>query len=76
MHLAQTRKRAREKTVDAFGWYFEKVMALVPHGAKVPRKYEACAAMASAHEVMPKLSTRRPSRRRSSRRRLRPSRSS
>ena len=51
MHLAPTRKQASENTVDAFGWYFEKVMELVPRGAKVPRTYEAYAAMASAYEA-------------------------
>jgi alkanesulfonate monooxygenase SsuD/methylene tetrahydromethanopterin reductase-like flavin-dependent oxidoreductase (luciferase family) len=50
MHLAQTRQEARENTIDAFGWYFEKVMELVPHGAKVPKTYEAYGAMARAYE--------------------------
>ena len=49
MHLAETNEEARERTKDAFGWYFDKVMGLVPHGAKVPRSYEAYADMAQAY---------------------------
>jgi alkanesulfonate monooxygenase SsuD/methylene tetrahydromethanopterin reductase-like flavin-dependent oxidoreductase (luciferase family) len=50
MHLAQTRAEAASNTVDAFGWYFDKVMSLVPSGAKVPKTYEAYAEMAHAYE--------------------------
>jgi alkanesulfonate monooxygenase SsuD/methylene tetrahydromethanopterin reductase-like flavin-dependent oxidoreductase (luciferase family) len=50
MHLADTRARARENTIDAFGWYFDKVMSLVPHGAKIPATYEAYGEMAQAYD--------------------------
>ena len=50
MHLAETRALAKQNTVDAFGWYFDKVMELVPHGAKVPKTYEAYGEMARQYE--------------------------
>lgn len=49
MHLAATEAEAKERTKDAFGWYFDKIMGLVPHGAKVPATYEAYADMAAAY---------------------------
>lgn len=50
IHLAETEELAKDRTRDAFGWYFDKVMDLVPHGAKVPKTYEAYAEMAAAYE--------------------------
>jgi alkanesulfonate monooxygenase SsuD/methylene tetrahydromethanopterin reductase-like flavin-dependent oxidoreductase (luciferase family) len=51
MHLARSAEEAKARTVDAFGWYFDKVMELVPRGAKVPKTYEAYAEMARAYEA-------------------------
>jgi alkanesulfonate monooxygenase SsuD/methylene tetrahydromethanopterin reductase-like flavin-dependent oxidoreductase (luciferase family) len=50
VHLARSEQEAKERTRDAYGWYFDKVMQLVPHGAKVPPTYEAYAEMARAYE--------------------------
>jgi alkanesulfonate monooxygenase SsuD/methylene tetrahydromethanopterin reductase-like flavin-dependent oxidoreductase (luciferase family) len=50
IHLANTEAEAKARTKDAFGWYFDKVMQLVPHGARVPRTYEAYGEMARAYE--------------------------
>lgn len=49
IHLARTEAEAVERTRDAFGWYFDKVMSLVPQGAEVPATYEAYAEMAKAY---------------------------
>jgi alkanesulfonate monooxygenase SsuD/methylene tetrahydromethanopterin reductase-like flavin-dependent oxidoreductase (luciferase family) len=49
IHVARTAAEARERTRDAFGWYFDKVMSLVPQGGKVPATYEAYAEMAQAY---------------------------
>lgn len=51
MHLAATDAEAKERTKEAFSWYFDKVMGLVPHGAKVPATYEAYAEMAAAYDA-------------------------
>jgi alkanesulfonate monooxygenase SsuD/methylene tetrahydromethanopterin reductase-like flavin-dependent oxidoreductase (luciferase family) len=50
MHVAETDEIAKARTQDAFGWYFDKVMGLVPNGAKVPATYEAYAEMAQAYD--------------------------
>jgi alkanesulfonate monooxygenase SsuD/methylene tetrahydromethanopterin reductase-like flavin-dependent oxidoreductase (luciferase family) len=49
IHLARTEEIAKERSRDAFGWYFDKVMSLVPQGAQVPATYEAYAEMAQAY---------------------------
>jgi alkanesulfonate monooxygenase SsuD/methylene tetrahydromethanopterin reductase-like flavin-dependent oxidoreductase (luciferase family) len=49
IHVARTEAEAKERTRDAFGWYFDKVMSLVPQGAEVPSTYEAYAEMAKAY---------------------------
>lgn len=50
IHLARTEEEAIERTRDALGWYFEKVMSVVPQGADVPATYEAYAEMAQAYK--------------------------
>lgn len=49
IHVARTAAEAKERTRDAFGWYFDKVMSLVPQGAETPATYEAYAEMAKAY---------------------------
>jgi alkanesulfonate monooxygenase SsuD/methylene tetrahydromethanopterin reductase-like flavin-dependent oxidoreductase (luciferase family) len=49
IHLARTEEIAKERSRDAFGWYFDKVMSLVPQGAEVPATYEAYAEMAQVY---------------------------
>lgn len=49
IHLARTEAEAKERTRDAFGWYFDKVMSLVPQGSRVPATYEAYGEMAKAY---------------------------
>lgn len=50
MHVAATEAEAKARTKDAFGWYFDRVMGLIPAGAEVPATYEAYAEMAKAYE--------------------------
>ena len=49
IHVARTAAEAKERTRDALGWYFEKVMSLVPQGPSIPATYEAYAEMAQAY---------------------------
>jgi alkanesulfonate monooxygenase SsuD/methylene tetrahydromethanopterin reductase-like flavin-dependent oxidoreductase (luciferase family) len=49
IHLARTEEIAKERSQDAFGWYFDKVMSLVPQGVEVPASYEAYAEMAQVY---------------------------
>ncbi|HVT00501.1 MAG TPA: LLM class flavin-dependent oxidoreductase [Solirubrobacterales bacterium] len=49
IHLARTAAEAKERTRDAFGWYFDKVMSVVPQGGDIPATYEAYGAMARAY---------------------------
>lgn len=50
IHVARTEQEAKDRTRSAFGWYFDKVMSLVPQGAKVPSTYEAYGEMAQAYK--------------------------
>jgi alkanesulfonate monooxygenase SsuD/methylene tetrahydromethanopterin reductase-like flavin-dependent oxidoreductase (luciferase family) len=47
MHIADSAEAAKRDTADAFGWYFEKVMSLVPQGANTPPSYERYAELAA-----------------------------
>lgn len=49
IHVARTPEEAKQRTQDAFGWYFEKVMSLVPQGSDIPATYEAYGEMAQAY---------------------------
>ena len=47
MHLSDTPEQAKKDTAQAFGWFFDKVMSLVPQGAKTPPTYERYAELAA-----------------------------
>ena len=47
MHIADSGEAAMEATADALGWYFEKVMSLVPQGDDTPPGYERYAELAA-----------------------------
>ncbi len=47
MHIAESGEAAKAATADALGWYFEKVMALVPQGDDTPPGYERYAELAA-----------------------------
>ncbi len=49
IHLARTAAEAKERTRDALGWYFDKVMSLVPQGGEIPATYEAYGEMAKVY---------------------------
>lgn len=48
MHIAETDAQAMANTKDAFSWYFDTVMDLVPQGPNVPKSYERYAELAAA----------------------------
>ncbi len=50
MHVAETEAVAKARTQEAFAWYFDKVMGLIPSGESVPATYEAYAEMAQAYD--------------------------
>jgi alkanesulfonate monooxygenase SsuD/methylene tetrahydromethanopterin reductase-like flavin-dependent oxidoreductase (luciferase family) len=48
MHISDSPEKAKAETAEAFGWYFAKVMSLVPQGASTPPSYERYAELADA----------------------------
>jgi alkanesulfonate monooxygenase SsuD/methylene tetrahydromethanopterin reductase-like flavin-dependent oxidoreductase (luciferase family) len=51
MHLSDSPEQAKADTAQAFGWYFERVMSLVPQGADTPPSYERYAELAAAFQA-------------------------
>jgi alkanesulfonate monooxygenase SsuD/methylene tetrahydromethanopterin reductase-like flavin-dependent oxidoreductase (luciferase family) len=47
MHIADSPEQAKADTAEAFGWYFDKVMQLVPQGPATPPGYERYAELAA-----------------------------
>ena len=51
MHISESPEKAKAETSSAFGWYFEKVMSLVPQGANTPPSYERYAELAATFKA-------------------------
>jgi alkanesulfonate monooxygenase SsuD/methylene tetrahydromethanopterin reductase-like flavin-dependent oxidoreductase (luciferase family) len=51
IHVAESEQKALENTEEAFTWYFNEVMKVVPKGPNVPTSYERYAELADAAEA-------------------------
>jgi alkanesulfonate monooxygenase SsuD/methylene tetrahydromethanopterin reductase-like flavin-dependent oxidoreductase (luciferase family) len=50
IHLADSKETAKKRTKEAFDWYFDAVMKLVPKGPNAPKTYDRYAALAAEVE--------------------------